>query len=54
MKLAIDDENNCGGRIIITTRNLEVATKVGEVYKLQPLMIALESYSTQECLVMIN
>ena len=37
MKLAIDDENNCGGRIIITTRNLEVATKASEVYKLQPL-----------------
>jgi len=35
--LAIDDENNCGGRIIITTRNLEVAAKAGEVYKLQPL-----------------
>jgi disease resistance protein RPM1 len=34
---AIDDENSCGGRIIITTRNFEVATKAGEVYKLQRL-----------------
>ncbi|CAL4982478.1 unnamed protein product [Urochloa decumbens] len=30
-------ENDCGGRIVITTRKLEVATKAGEVYELQPL-----------------
>ncbi|WVZ90787.1 hypothetical protein U9M48_037054 [Paspalum notatum var. saurae] len=37
IKLAIDDDNNCGGRIMVTTRNLEVATKADEVYRLQPL-----------------
>ncbi|CAL5028191.1 unnamed protein product [Urochloa decumbens] len=37
IKLAIDDVKNCGGRIIVTTRNMEVATKADEVYKLQPL-----------------
>jgi disease resistance protein RPM1 len=37
IKLAIDDDKNCGGRIIITTRKLEVATEADEVYKLQPL-----------------
>ncbi|WVZ48957.1 hypothetical protein U9M48_000381 [Paspalum notatum var. saurae] len=37
IKLAIDDENNCGGRIIMTTRKMEVATKSGEVYKLHAL-----------------
>jgi disease resistance protein RPM1 len=37
IKLAIDNENSCGGRIIITTRKSEVATKAGEVYKLEPL-----------------
>ncbi|XP_021301298.1 putative disease resistance RPP13-like protein 3 [Sorghum bicolor] len=30
-------DNNCGSRIIITTRNLEVATKAGEVYRLKHL-----------------
>ncbi|OEL18174.1 Disease resistance RPP13-like protein 4 [Dichanthelium oligosanthes] len=30
-------ENNCGSRIITTTRNSEVAKETGEVYKLQPL-----------------
>ncbi|KAJ1255375.1 hypothetical protein BS78_K251200 [Paspalum vaginatum] len=44
IKLAIDDENNCGGRIIVTTRKMEVATKAGEVYKLQPL----PNYSSRE------
>ncbi|KAF7092519.1 hypothetical protein CFC21_094996 [Triticum aestivum] len=29
--------NNCGSRIITTTRILEVATRAGEVYRLQPL-----------------
>ncbi|KAJ1277289.1 hypothetical protein BS78_05G283700 [Paspalum vaginatum] len=37
IKLAFDDDNNCGCRIIITTRILEVASKASEVYKLQPL-----------------
>ncbi|KAJ1256685.1 hypothetical protein BS78_K335500 [Paspalum vaginatum] len=37
IKLAIDDENNCGGRIIVTTRKKEIATKAGEVYELQQL-----------------
>ncbi|CAD6268607.1 unnamed protein product [Miscanthus lutarioriparius] len=30
-------DNNCGSRIIMTTRNFEVATKAGEVYGLKPL-----------------
>ncbi|CAD6268653.1 unnamed protein product [Miscanthus lutarioriparius] len=30
-------DNNCGSRIIMTTRNFEVATKAGEVYRLKPL-----------------
>jgi hypothetical protein len=30
-------DNNCGSRIIMTTRNFDVATKVDEVYKLKPL-----------------
>ncbi|CAD6268683.1 unnamed protein product [Miscanthus lutarioriparius] len=29
--------NNCRSRIIMTTRNFEVATKAGDVYKLKPL-----------------
>ncbi|EES10297.1 hypothetical protein BDA96_05G243800 [Sorghum bicolor] len=37
IKLAIDDDNNCGGRILITTRKLEVAEKADYVYKLPPL-----------------
>ncbi|KAJ1256674.1 hypothetical protein BS78_K334600 [Paspalum vaginatum] len=37
IKLAFDDDDNCGGRVIITTRKLEVATKASEVYKLPPL-----------------
>ncbi|KAJ1256680.1 hypothetical protein BS78_K335200 [Paspalum vaginatum] len=37
IKLAIDDENNCGSRIIVTTRKMDVATKAGVIYKLQPL-----------------
>ncbi|WVZ90783.1 hypothetical protein U9M48_037050, partial [Paspalum notatum var. saurae] len=37
IKLAIDDDNNCGGRIMVTTRKMEVATKADEVYRLQPL-----------------
>lgn len=31
--------NNCGSRIITTTRILEVATTASEVYKLQPLSL---------------
>ncbi|CAL5093264.1 unnamed protein product [Urochloa decumbens] len=30
-------DNNCGSRIIMTTRNFEVATKVKKVYRLKPL-----------------
>ncbi|WVZ49978.1 LOW QUALITY PROTEIN: hypothetical protein U9M48_001284 [Paspalum notatum var. saurae] len=30
-------ENNCGSRVITTTRKFDVAKKSGEVYKLQPL-----------------
>lgn len=37
IKLALDCDNNSSGTIIITTRNLEVATIAGDVYKLQPL-----------------
>lgn len=37
IKLAIDDDNNCGGRIIVTTRKHGVATKAGDVYELQTL-----------------
>ncbi|WVZ48973.1 hypothetical protein U9M48_000358 [Paspalum notatum var. saurae] len=38
IKLAIDDDdNNCGGRIIVTTRKMDVATKASEVYELRPL-----------------
>lgn len=37
IKLAIGDDNNCGGRIIITTRKFEVARVADGVYKLQPL-----------------
>ncbi|VAH99913.1 unnamed protein product [Triticum turgidum subsp. durum] len=33
--------NNCGSRIITTTRILEVATTASEVYKLQPLSLHL-------------
>jgi disease resistance protein RPM1 len=33
----MDDDNDSGGRIIITTRKLEVAAKAEKVYKLQPL-----------------
>ncbi|VAI00070.1 unnamed protein product [Triticum turgidum subsp. durum] len=33
--------NNCGSRIITTTRILEVATMASEVYKLQPLSLDL-------------
>ncbi|CAN6226864.1 unnamed protein product [Urochloa humidicola] len=36
IKLAIV-ENDCGGRIVITTRNLEVAAEAGDAYELQPL-----------------
>ncbi|XP_062181747.1 disease resistance protein RGA5-like isoform X2 [Phragmites australis] len=36
IKLALV-ENNCGSRIIATTRKFEVAREAGEVYKLQPL-----------------
>ncbi|XP_062197572.1 disease resistance protein Pik-2-like isoform X2 [Phragmites australis] len=36
IKLALV-ENNCGSRIITTTRKFEVAKEAGEVYKLQPL-----------------
>ncbi|XP_062181941.1 disease resistance protein RGA5-like [Phragmites australis] len=36
IKLALV-ENNCGSRIITTTRKFEVAREAGEVYKLQPL-----------------
>ncbi|XP_066342386.1 disease resistance protein RGA5-like [Miscanthus floridulus] len=37
IKLAIDDDKNCEGRIIITTRKWEVAQKADEVYELPPL-----------------
>ncbi|CAD6268693.1 unnamed protein product [Miscanthus lutarioriparius] len=30
-------DNNCGSRIIMTTRNFEVITKVEEIYRLKPL-----------------
>ncbi|TVU49412.1 hypothetical protein EJB05_00720 [Eragrostis curvula] len=36
IKLALV-ENNCGSRVITTTRNLEIAKDVGEFYRLQPL-----------------
>ncbi|CAO2148858.1 unnamed protein product [Urochloa humidicola] len=36
IKLALA-ENNCGSRIIITTRNMKVAEAAGEVYRLQQL-----------------
>jgi disease resistance protein RPM1 len=37
IKLAFDDENDCVGRIIITTRNMKVAEIADEVYELQAL-----------------
>jgi disease resistance protein RPM1 len=37
IKLSIDDDNSCGGRIIVTTRKMDVATRAGKVYNLQPL-----------------
>ncbi|TVU17877.1 hypothetical protein EJB05_33937, partial [Eragrostis curvula] len=36
IKCALPD-NNCGSKVIITTRNYEVSTKGTDVYKLQPL-----------------
>ncbi|XP_066339526.1 disease resistance protein RGA5-like [Miscanthus floridulus] len=36
IKLALI-ENNCGSRIVITTRKFRVATEVGEVYNINPL-----------------
>ncbi|TVU41664.1 hypothetical protein EJB05_15203, partial [Eragrostis curvula] len=36
IKLAFTD-NNFGSRVVVTTRNLDVAKEVGEIYKLQPL-----------------
>ena len=30
-------ENNCGSRIIVTTRKLEIGTEAGDVYNLEPL-----------------
>ncbi|XBI77442.1 hypothetical protein VPH35_070534 [Triticum aestivum] len=40
VKLALV-RNNCGSKIITTTRILEVATTTGEVYRLQPLSLDL-------------
>ncbi|CAM0149558.1 unnamed protein product [Urochloa decumbens] len=40
IRLAFDDDNSCGGRVLITTRKLDVATKANEVYKLPPLPYA--------------
>ncbi|CAN6226860.1 unnamed protein product, partial [Urochloa humidicola] len=40
IKLAFDDDNSCEGRVLITTRILNVATKADEVYKLPPLPYA--------------
>ncbi|TVU23751.1 hypothetical protein EJB05_26131, partial [Eragrostis curvula] len=36
IKYSLND-NNCGSRIIMTTRNFDVATKAEEVYRLKPL-----------------
>ena len=33
-------DNECGSIIISTTRNLDVANKIGGVYQLQPLSLA--------------
>jgi len=33
-------DNECGSTIISTTRNLDVANKIGGVYQLQPLSLA--------------
>jgi hypothetical protein len=38
IRYALQD-NNCGSRIIMTTRSFEVVTKVEEVYRLKPLSI---------------
>ncbi|CAN6373752.1 unnamed protein product [Urochloa humidicola] len=40
IKLAFDDDNSCEGRVLITTRKLDVATKADELYKLPPLPYA--------------
>jgi hypothetical protein len=32
-------ENECGSRIITTTRNLEVAKQAGSVYQMEPLSL---------------
>ncbi|CAO1943300.1 unnamed protein product [Urochloa humidicola] len=40
IKLAFHDDNTCGGRVLITTRKLDVATKADEIYKLPPLPYA--------------
>ncbi|CAL4985821.1 unnamed protein product [Urochloa decumbens] len=40
IKLAFDDDNSCGGRVLITTRKMHVATKADEVYMLPPLPYA--------------
>ncbi|CAO2150293.1 unnamed protein product, partial [Urochloa humidicola] len=40
IKLAFDDDNSCGGRVLITTRKMHVATKADDVYKLPPLPYA--------------
>ncbi|WVZ51587.1 LOW QUALITY PROTEIN: hypothetical protein U9M48_002718 [Paspalum notatum var. saurae] len=36
IKLALN-ENNCGSRIVITTRKFDVAKEAGDIYNLQPL-----------------